>query len=218
MSSPLPELRQRWVQSGDPADEAAWLAERVATGALRAERLQLAAYVGHPAALVVVRQAGPLYRRRASKAGASYQLRQWILGLGDLCPPSERVVVARRTLAVLLHSLGHDHGKAALDELTADHPPWGVFRIVAGWGQDALSEFGDSTRLRHRVTVALVGWALAEGQTPRPHAPHEWFRIGERVTHPRHGEGFVRRSGRRAFEVEFRQGARRLPHRRTEAP
>ena len=214
MDQTLAALRQRWVETGDSIDEAAWLAERVAVGALRPERLRLAAYVGHPAAELAAREHGPPYRRRAGKAGASYQLRQWILGLGDLCPPAERVVVARRALAVLLHALNHAHGPPALDELLAAHPPWGVLRVVAGWSQDALSEIGDSKRLRHRLGVALSGWALAEGQADRPHADEGWFRVGERVHHPRHGSGFVRRSGARAYEAEFQGGARRLPHRR----
>jgi hypothetical protein len=195
-------------------DEAAWLSARLEVGELPLERVRLAAYVGHPAAQLVVARRGGAYRRRTTKAGSGHQLRQWVIGLGDVCAPEERRTVARRTLAVVLHGLGHDSGSAALDEVLGGQKPWGLLRLVAGWAQDLLSEIGDPARVRRRVQVALSGWALAPGQEARGHDPCSEFRIGERVAHPRHGLGFVRRSGRQAYEAEFRGRARRLPHRR----
>lgn len=214
MSASLDELRSRWIRSGDPMDEAAWLSARVEALELPLERVRLAAYVGHPAAQLVIARKGGAYRRRTTKAGSGHQLRQWVIGLGDVCAPEERSVVARRTLAVVLHGLGHDSDSAALDEVLEGQKPWGLFRLVAGWAQDLLSEIGDPARVRRRVQVALAGWALARGQEARPHDPQAEFRVGERVAHPRHGLGFVRRAGKQAYEAEFRGRSRRLPHRR----
>lgn len=52
MSSPekLAELERRWRESKSPADEAAWLRERVKAGDLTEERLELAASCGHQGA------------------------------------------------------------------------------------------------------------------------------------------------------------------------
>lgn len=157
---------------------------------------------------------GGVYRRRTTKAGGGHQLRQWVIGLGDVCAPEEREVIARRTLAVVLHGLGHDSGSSALDEVLGGQKPWGLLRLVAGWAQDLLSETGDPAKVRRRVQVALAGWALSPGQEARPHDPRGEFRVGELVGHPRHGRGFVRRAGKSAYEAEFRGRARRLPHRR----
>lgn len=46
----LRELERRWQQSGSVQDEAAYLLERVREGDLTKERLELAAYLGYPAA------------------------------------------------------------------------------------------------------------------------------------------------------------------------
>ena len=214
VSASLADLRQRWIQSGDPMDEAAWLEARVEAARLPLPRVRLAGYVGHPAALLVTSRHGGTYRRRTSKAGSGHQLRQWVIGLGDVCAPEEREVVARRSLAVVLHGLGHDSTSAALDDVFAGQPAWGLMRLVAGWAQDLLSEAGDPARVRRRVQVALAGWALALGQEARPHDPRSEFRIGERILHPRHGQGFVRRAGKQAYEAEFGGSSRRLAHRR----
>jgi len=49
----LRELERRWRESGAVADEAAWLAERVRVGEPSRERVELAAYLEHPAARVI---------------------------------------------------------------------------------------------------------------------------------------------------------------------
>ena len=46
----LAELERRWRETKSPADEAAWLRERVQSGQLSEERLELAASVGHQGA------------------------------------------------------------------------------------------------------------------------------------------------------------------------
>jgi hypothetical protein len=45
----LRELERRWRETGSVEDEAAYLLERVRTGSLDREMLELAAYCGHPA-------------------------------------------------------------------------------------------------------------------------------------------------------------------------
>ncbi|MGE0706641.1 MAG: hypothetical protein AB7N76_05485 [Planctomycetota bacterium] len=211
--------RERWIERGEPADEATWLEERVAAGALPASRVSLAAYAGHPAAALAAAALGlTLPRRRAAgRLGETAAIRQWLLGLGDVCAPEDRVAVARRALAVLLHAMGHDHDPGALDELLGRERPWSLARAVAGWGAQALDELGDPERVRGRVRVALAGWALAPGQTPRPYDPAQRYRVGEALSHPVHGQGFVRRAGRAAFELELPGGrALRLSHGRLE--
>lgn len=205
-------LRSRWIQSGDPTDEAAWLQARVAGGWLRPERLRLAAHLGHPAALLVAARHGGVPRRRTTRAGAGPQLRQWTLGLGDACPPAERGLVARRALSALLRLLDLPHGPAALDERLGRVPPWGALRVVADAAQEALSEAEGAAHVRARLRIALEGWALAEGQEARDYRPEERFRVGERLTHPRYGDGFVRRAGTKACVAEFGRRVERLAH------
>ena len=216
MSHPaLSPTRRRWIRSGDPTHEAAWLAQRVQAGGLPRERLCLAAHLGHPAARLAATRLGlALPSRHAQRAGAGAGLRQWILGLGDACAPAERVTIARRTLAVLLHALDHDHDSAALDEHLSGEKPWSVLRTVAGWAQDALDELEDPERVRRRVRVALLAWALAPGQAAREHDPRAWYRVGERVESGQ-GVGVVRRAGKAWVEVEEKGQTWRLPHRRS---
>lgn len=48
----LRELERRWRETGAPGDEAAFLLERVRAGTLAREKLELAAWCGHAAALL----------------------------------------------------------------------------------------------------------------------------------------------------------------------
>ena len=52
--SRLQELKRAWEASGSVEDEAAYLRERVRVGDLTQERLELAAYCGHPAAAAIL--------------------------------------------------------------------------------------------------------------------------------------------------------------------
>lgn len=54
----LRALERRWKETGAAEDEAAWLREQVRHGDLPAERLRLAAYLGHEPALRVAGDAG----------------------------------------------------------------------------------------------------------------------------------------------------------------
>lgn len=54
MDDHLRQLERRFQESGDPEDEARWLRERLRAGALSEARLQLAAHLGHPAAIAVL--------------------------------------------------------------------------------------------------------------------------------------------------------------------
>ena len=60
----LRELERRWKETGSVEDEAAFLLERVRVGELTQERLELAAYCGHPASQAAVGEAG--LRRQAA--------------------------------------------------------------------------------------------------------------------------------------------------------
>lgn len=50
----LRSLQRRWLETHEPNDEAALLRERVRVSDLTHERLELAAYLGHPAALLAI--------------------------------------------------------------------------------------------------------------------------------------------------------------------
>jgi hypothetical protein len=54
MDDTLRELRRRFEDSGDYADEVRWLQERVRAGEVSAERLRLAAHLGHDASVDVL--------------------------------------------------------------------------------------------------------------------------------------------------------------------
>lgn len=84
----LRALERAWKESGSVADEAAYLRERVRTGEVAPERLALAAYLGHAAALAAQADrlpvvpglgvAGALPRLRDP---AYRELAEWIWGL-----------------------------------------------------------------------------------------------------------------------------------------
>lgn len=54
----LRELERRFRATGAAEDEARWLGERLRRGGLVAERLELAAYLGHPGAVLACREEG----------------------------------------------------------------------------------------------------------------------------------------------------------------
>jgi len=87
----LAELKRRWEESGLPADEAAWLKARTAAGDLPAERLMLAAYLGHEAARTADGDA----------LAAPDDLAEWVRGLerwGKEVLVRAAVAAARRVL------------------------------------------------------------------------------------------------------------------------
>jgi hypothetical protein len=55
----LRQLQRRWAETGDPADAARFLLERVRTGELSLERLRLAAYLGDPPAVAALEGEAP---------------------------------------------------------------------------------------------------------------------------------------------------------------
>lgn len=69
------ELERRWRETQSPEDEAAWLRQRLRTGDLTEDRLRLAAYCQHPAAVLLVPQPSPGW---VSQTGA--WLKETILG------------------------------------------------------------------------------------------------------------------------------------------
>ena len=71
-------LEARWRETGHVEDEAAWLQARVRAGELEASRLEIAAALGHPAALAAL---GP---GEAERLGAGARLRRLFFA-----PPAE---------------------------------------------------------------------------------------------------------------------------------
>lgn len=100
------ELERRIRQGADPADEARWLTERVRHGALPAARLELAAYLGHPAARVALGAEPPAadddavlrWRQALDAAGRDALVRAAIGALrsrlGDVPSPRAQLVEA----------------------------------------------------------------------------------------------------------------------------
>jgi hypothetical protein len=205
--------RRAWIASGRVEDEASWLRARVEAGGLPSERLALAAYLGHPAALACAAELGPkLPQRLAVKIGVGPALRQVVLGLGDVCAAHEREVVAGRALARILALLPPKLlPEESASELLASARPWGALRVVANMAHEAFDEVGEDA-LRHALRAALVGWALSIGQEARAYESQLLFRVGERLSHPVYGEGFVARAGARAIEAEFGGTTRKLRH------
>jgi hypothetical protein len=108
----LRELEQRWKASGSPEDEAAYLLERVRTGDLEKEKLELAAYCGHEGARLALGDEAPVERGGRGKGdsgrtkGARARSRRakrietWIVGLQSAFPEAaSRVGLALATLA-----------------------------------------------------------------------------------------------------------------------
>lgn len=97
--SSLREVERRFRASGSVEDEAAWLRARLQAGALEQSKLELAAYCGHPAALLA------LERKRESRP-----VEDW---LADI--PRDREFLQRFVLA---------GGAASLSAWHRDHPAW----------------------------------------------------------------------------------------------
>lgn len=94
----LAQLSARWHETGDPADEARVLLERVRVGQLPRRRLQLAAYLGHDAARLALPDSGQTNRPDDPKRLAT-----------ELWPWGKEASVAAAVSAV---------------HLTMDEPPW----------------------------------------------------------------------------------------------
>lgn len=88
----LRDLERRWRASGDPADEARLLAERLRLGELTRERLELAAFVGHIGARTALGDGAPAGR---------VPLRRWVAALDE----AGRVAVIRTGLDDVMHGL-----------------------------------------------------------------------------------------------------------------
>jgi hypothetical protein len=84
----LRELERRFRATGEPADEARWLAESLRAGRLARERLELAAFLGHPAAALALGTAA------VADQGA---VQRWLAAFDD----AARVAVVRAAVAGL---------------------------------------------------------------------------------------------------------------------
>ena len=95
----LRELERRWKETGASLDETALLQERLRVGDLDDSRVELAAYLGHPAALLL------LGREQDERP-----VEDWLYEI-----PREREFLQRFVLA---------GGTASLDAWQRDHPTW----------------------------------------------------------------------------------------------
>lgn len=111
------DAERRWRESGAVADEAAWLRERVRSGALDDARLRLAAYVGHPASRLAL--ATPIF--------APAYVQVWIYGLEPWgVEPCQRAAIAAARRALLLVPTTSRRGRYARGAVDR------VERIVVG--------------------------------------------------------------------------------------
>lgn len=155
----LRQLERRWRASGDPADEAAWLLGRLRAGELPAERLELAALLGHePAARAAQEADRPLppllfdLRRRERVPDT-----RWLIGA--LWERSREAVV-RFGAAIGRNRLGGGGGPDSRPALLA------ALDAAEAWCRCPCEE--------HRAPAARAGqavWAAISGQAWRAEGP-----------------------------------------------
>lgn len=98
----LRTAERRWRETGDVADEARLLLERVRAGELTRERLELAAYSGHAGARVAV----PDVRSPAPDARSPRGSQAWIRGLARFGPVVELRAGLHAGRLILHHGFG----------------------------------------------------------------------------------------------------------------
>ncbi|MCO5168813.1 MAG: hypothetical protein M9894_20935 [Planctomycetes bacterium] len=155
MDDRLRDLERRARETGAPADEAAWLAERLRTGALPRERLELAASCGHAGACAALGRPAPLPVR---DPGA---LEAWSAALLERWPDAylRAVVAARRCLLMATRAerapLVDVVLRGAVDDEAAREDA--LLWLVERWLDDP-----DDGRLRRIWEEAPLGDALGE--------------------------------------------------------
>lgn len=143
--SKLRELERRWRESGSVEHEAAYLLERLRSGALERERLELAAYLGDPASRRALGGEAP--RRSSPDAGAPGGASRESPGSPD---PVGSAVLAEWSAVLPSESLGvcTRVAVAACRAALKAHSPSST---VVSWASDVLE--------------LIEGW-LAGPQTP----------------------------------------------------
>ena len=173
-TTPLRALERAWRASGAEADELAYLRARVGAGGLEAERVELAAALGHSPALEALgRPPTPL---------DGTDLRDWVLSLERFGVEASALVVAvsgRLTLAddtprgtprlegvraaeALVKCPCDFHEKAARIKWTEDaawvnHVPWAELSAEIAW--EAHWTTSEPT-VRTAITAKLLEWAV----------------------------------------------------------
>ncbi|RMG15127.1 MAG: hypothetical protein D6731_08960 [Planctomycetota bacterium] len=194
--SELALLEARWRRSGERADLLAWLRARHEAGGLEAERVELAAALGHG----VAREA----RAAVDLPELESDLRDWVIGLErwgiEPCVRAALVAVrfltdadpdqaCRRAAAIgaletLLACPCDEHEKAARvawtdDAAWAAEVPWSEFAAEVAW--NARWKVHSEDEVREAIRRDLLAWALdapvrpwdasgtwGEGRTPSP--------------------------------------------------
>lgn len=159
----LRELERWWRQTGSVEHEAAWLQERARAGELAPERLQLAAYLGHSAAVVAA--ATPPQRIQSSHDLAAFarglepfgreaQVRVALAAVERLppSPATKRTYLQACVSAVRRWLLepGQDQARAAFwaGQQVADYcgPELNAYRLL-GWTPGGIE-----------AAASLLGW------------------------------------------------------------
>lgn len=155
MDDHLRELERRARETGAPADEGAWLTERVRAGLLGRERLELAAFCAHPGACAALGVAPPLPVRDpgALEAWSAALLERWpdvylrAVVAGRRCVLAASRTSTDRTVEALFRGVAA--GEAAREEA--------LLRLVERWLDDP-----EDGRLRRIWEEAPLGDALGE--------------------------------------------------------
>ncbi|MCA8920349.1 MAG: hypothetical protein KDD82_00995 [Planctomycetes bacterium] len=151
--------KRAWERSKSPADEAAYLRERVRAGELDPARLELAAYCGHDAARLA----------HGGDAGANTDLRftiTWLKRLLGAAPPiatRAAVIYAQQAHLAALEGFGQGLVDALLD-WTAAPTPEAVARIHRE--TEAVLEAAEARDLpaaREAAQVLIQAALVAEG-------------------------------------------------------
>ncbi|MGE0707023.1 MAG: hypothetical protein AB7N76_02470 [Planctomycetota bacterium] len=162
----LRRLERRWQETGAVDDEAALLTERARVGALDPERLRLAAYCGHPAAVLALGDAAEVGGEPLDEFlwGLFPLGERWLtVACGAAVEPvlevAERVEGLREALALMASAVA-GWVSGSLDE----HVPTGDFLVQSLLFEldadvDTLEEAGDSEAWAARARVARQGEA-----------------------------------------------------------
>lgn len=143
-------LERRWKETGEPEDEAAYLLERLRTGGLSRERLDLATYLGGVGARLALDGAG-------STSSPEGDIRRWLQG----APRDQLRVLWRGALVALEITEGdcaHRLSSAFLERMPLEE----IRAAARVWAQDpgANDERGRSAVSLIPLAYSLVGGAI----------------------------------------------------------
>lgn len=164
----LRTLERRWRESGAIEDEAALLLERARRGDLTPERLELAAYCHHPAAV---------FARGGASPSEGEELESWLRGLTERGRPAFRLAAVLVARAVLKNA----RASSSSGELPAD-----VGAAAREWVhcpcQEHLELALEAGSIAVRGTpLEEMGWCAAAAAAPLESGPMLLARVIHRV-------------------------------------